>query len=331
MRGFLLRPWRIAAGVCFGLACGTKWSAIFVVAGFGLLIWAWDSGMRRSIGVRWAPVKSLVVDAIPSFFSIVVVGLVVYVVTWMGFLTHAEKFEEAFGTAADDKGETLDLRRRQPARDRRGQSVHDLNILWNYHKEVYAFHTGDYIKDADAPVPVPPRRLARPQPTPRDRRRLVGDNTVIPNCPEGQDCVKQILAIGTPVLWWGGVLALFVGGGLLADPTGLAIRHTDRRRADHLAAVVPVRRPADLLLLRDLDHPVHGHRRDVGARQDDRQARRRPTSDALIGTVAAGVFVLAVALNFVYFYPILTVRPAHQRGMERPDVADEVDLTPGAC
>src|SRR4029079_2120237 len=28
VRGFLLRPWRITAGVCFGLACGTKWSAI---------------------------------------------------------------------------------------------------------------------------------------------------------------------------------------------------------------------------------------------------------------------------------------------------------------
>ena len=38
--------------------------------------------------------------------------------------------------------------------------MHDLHILWNYHREVYAFHTGDYINDADAPVPVPPRRLA---------------------------------------------------------------------------------------------------------------------------------------------------------------------------
>ena len=90
VRGFLLRPWRIAAAVCFGLACGTKWSAVFVVAGFGLLIWAWDSGMRRSIGVRWAPAKSFVVDVYPRRSSpIVLVGLVVYVLTWMGFLTHA--------------------------------------------------------------------------------------------------------------------------------------------------------------------------------------------------------------------------------------------------
>ena len=29
--------------------------------------------------------------------------------------------------------------------------MHDLNILWNYHKEVYKFHTGDFIKDATHP------------------------------------------------------------------------------------------------------------------------------------------------------------------------------------
>ncbi|HEY7044882.1 MAG TPA: phospholipid carrier-dependent glycosyltransferase, partial [Nocardioidaceae bacterium] len=97
IRGFLFRPWRIAAGVCFGLAAGTKWTTIFVLAGFVLLVWAWDTGSRRSIGVRSAPLKSLVADMIPAFFSIVMVAVVVYVVSWMGFLLHAQKFEDAFG------------------------------------------------------------------------------------------------------------------------------------------------------------------------------------------------------------------------------------------
>ena len=50
----LWRPWRLAAGVCWGLALGTKWSALFPLAAFGLLMWAWDSGARRSFGVRGA-------------------------------------------------------------------------------------------------------------------------------------------------------------------------------------------------------------------------------------------------------------------------------------
>src|SRR5699024_11666225 len=43
-----MRWWRLAAGLCFGLAIGTKWSALFFVAAFGLLTVAWGCGMRRS-------------------------------------------------------------------------------------------------------------------------------------------------------------------------------------------------------------------------------------------------------------------------------------------
>src|SRR3990170_4558323 len=30
------RPWLMVAGVCFGLACGTKWGAAYVLAAFGV-------------------------------------------------------------------------------------------------------------------------------------------------------------------------------------------------------------------------------------------------------------------------------------------------------
>ncbi|GAA1086700.1 dolichyl-phosphate-mannose--protein mannosyltransferase [Nocardiopsis composta] len=47
-----VRWWRLAAGLCFGLAVGTKWSALFFIAAFGLLTVAWDFGARRSAGQR---------------------------------------------------------------------------------------------------------------------------------------------------------------------------------------------------------------------------------------------------------------------------------------
>src|SRR5690606_12548803 len=41
------RPWRIGAGVLFGLACGTKWNGLYVLAAFAVLSLAWDIGARK--------------------------------------------------------------------------------------------------------------------------------------------------------------------------------------------------------------------------------------------------------------------------------------------
>ena len=48
--GLIVRPWRIAAGLCFGLALGSKWNALYVLAAFALLSLAWDVGARRLAG-----------------------------------------------------------------------------------------------------------------------------------------------------------------------------------------------------------------------------------------------------------------------------------------
>ena len=45
-----LRPWRIAAGICFGLALGSKWNALYPLAAFALLSLAWDVGARSLAG-----------------------------------------------------------------------------------------------------------------------------------------------------------------------------------------------------------------------------------------------------------------------------------------
>ena len=49
--GLGLRPWRIAAGISLGLACGVKWSGLYYVVAFGLLTVLWDVGARRTAGV----------------------------------------------------------------------------------------------------------------------------------------------------------------------------------------------------------------------------------------------------------------------------------------
>ncbi|MEJ7741547.1 MAG: phospholipid carrier-dependent glycosyltransferase [Nocardioidaceae bacterium] len=213
VRGLLLRPWRLAAGVCFGLAAGTKWSALFVLGGFGLLVWAWDSGMRRSLGVRWAPLKSLLVDAIPSFFSIVVVGLVVYVVSWGSLLAHADLFERQFAAATGgDDNRAWTSTDDEPTNPLEGVA-HDLNVLWNYHQEVYAFHTGEYLRNVDPhPFQSASGWLAGAQPSVGhlgdQRRQLSGAG--VPR----REVVRQAGAGDRyPLLWWAGVLSLVLGLG----------------------------------------------------------------------------------------------------------------------
>jgi dolichyl-phosphate-mannose-protein mannosyltransferase len=312
VRGLLVRPWRIAAGVCFGLACGSKWNAVFVVAALGLLSWAWDTGMRRAAGVRWPVVKSLAVDAVPAFVSVVGVGLVVYIVSWLGFLTHAQTFEDAFGTAVDandwswssvdDKRDGDILGVDTPVNDELYGVRHDLNMLWNYHRELWNFHTGDYIKDATHPFQSHPGGWLLIN-RPLGIAAVSGDSSVIPECPPGESCVKQVLAIGNPVLWWGGVIALFVSVGYwlfrrdwrFGIPvvgvlsTWLPWFWNDDRPIFFFYAIViiPYTVIAVTLVLGKIIGPHHA------------TYRRR-----LIGVTAAAVCVAAVAVNFVYFYPI---------------------------
>ena len=95
MRGLLFRPWLLAGGICFGLAIGTKWTAIYPLAAFGVMVVAVErrrpAFVRRAAG-RCCARSSL--DGVPAFVHLVVVGAVVYLRTWTGWLMHADEYEE---------------------------------------------------------------------------------------------------------------------------------------------------------------------------------------------------------------------------------------------
>jgi dolichyl-phosphate-mannose--protein O-mannosyl transferase len=314
VKSLLVRPWRITAGVCFGLACGTKWNAAFVLAALAFLSWAWDCGLRRSLGVRLYTLKSAVADGIPAFFSVVGLAVVVYTFSWVGLLTHGQMFEDAFGHANDpsdwtwssvnDKRDGPILGIDTPINDELYGFRHDVNMLWNYNLELWRFHTGDYIKDATHPFQSHPGGwlvLNRPL----GIAATSGDSSVIPECPPGDSCVKQVLAIGTPVLWWGGVVALFVCAGYwifrrdwrFGIPVvgvlsaWLPWFWNDERPIFFFYAMVIV--PFTVIGVTLVLGKMIGSSRATYTRR-------------LVGVTAAGLCVLVVALNFAYFYPIWT-------------------------
>ena len=101
----LVRPWRIAAGVCFGLALGTKWSALYVLAAFALLSLAWDVGARRLAGSGRFRFGRLLRDGVPAFVSTVVLAVPVYLATWLGWLTSSGGYYRDWGSNHPDRTE----------------------------------------------------------------------------------------------------------------------------------------------------------------------------------------------------------------------------------
>jgi dolichyl-phosphate-mannose--protein O-mannosyl transferase len=301
VRALLWRPWRLAAGVCFGLALGTKWNALFPLAAFGLLVWMWDAGARRSLGVRHPRLRSLVADALPAFGYLVVVALLVYVASWTGWLLHADVYEKALSDT--QYGPYWGSYLRTDAHGFFPELVQSLRSLWHYHHDVYVFHTR-FLDDAKHVYQSKPQGwliLNRPVGVQADLDIKPG----VQGCraAAGSTCLRQVLLLGTPALWWGGVVALvyalFAWLGKRDWRFGIAvvgvlaswlpwIPNDDRPIFSYYAvAIIPFTVLAVTLGLGTL----------IGG---ERASYRRRTW----GTAFAGAFVVLVMLNFAYFWPI---------------------------
>lgn len=303
VRGLRWRPWRLAAGICFGLACGTKWNAVYPLAAFGLLAWMWDAGARRSIGVRSPRLRSFVVDALPAFGYLVVVAFVVYVLTWTGWLLHAGAYEKALSDT--QYGPYWGNYLKQDTHGFLAETVRSLRSLWHYHHDVYEFHTKFLDSATHAYQSTPQGWLILNRPVGIQADLGIKPGTQGCTAPADSTCLRQELLLGTPALWWGGVLALlYAVYGWVAKRDwrfGVAvvgvvaswlpwIPNDDRPIFSYYAiAIVPFTVLALVLCLGSL----------MGGARASYERR-------MWGTAVAGAFVVLVVLNFAYFWPIYT-------------------------
>ena len=287
VRGLLVRPWLLTSGVFWGLAVGTKWAALFPMAAFGLMVWLWSAGARRSFGVRSPVRRSAVADGVPAFVSVVVLGGLVYTATWTGWLLHASEYEDAYSStqytrysgegSCDDKkfvdpnpnDDRWPTARQQDASGP-GEVVQSLRSLANYHQDVLAFHAAFLTCSEHSYASAPSGWLLinKPVSVAVETKVLPGEQGC--DAPVGSDCLRQVhphrdtrdLVGGDP----GGALR----AGDVGGRPGLALRGRGRRGGVDVAALAPVRRPPDLLLLRDRDAALPGARPDAGDGQADR-------------------------------------------------------------
>ncbi|WP_307827877.1 phospholipid carrier-dependent glycosyltransferase [Nocardioides sp. SYSU D00038] len=313
------RPWLLVGGVVWGLAIGTKWSSALVLAAFGLLVWLWSAGARRSFGVRWAVVKSAFLDGVPAFVHLVAVAAVVYVASWTGWLVHADEYEEhlassqytrfvAEGKTCDDDA-LLDDDRWPAATEADasglGELRQSLHSLWNYHQDVYTFHAHYLNCSSHTYASKPSGWLLLNRPV-----GVAADTDIEPGtrgcqAPADSSCIRQVLLIGTPALWWGGclalVLALVVWVGARDWRFGVAVVGV---AATWLPWLLYDDRPIFLFYaVNCLPFVVLAIVLAMG-----RLIGTGPPGSVrrTAGVVLSGSFVVVVLLNFAWFWPIFT-------------------------
>lgn len=299
----LWRPWRLGAGLCWGLALGSKWDAIFALAALCLLMWMWDAGARRRLGVRWALAKSAILDELPALGYLVVVPLLVYVATWTGWLIHHHAYEVALSDT--QYGPYWGNYIKAHPHGFFGQAGQALRSLWNYHRDVYDFHTHFLNGVHHVYASNPEGWLILNRPVGVDAQLGIKPGVQGCTAAAGSTCLRQVLLLGTPALWWFGTAAALWSAvcwvfrrdwryGLVT--VGIAatwlpwLRYDDRPIFSYYSiAIEPFLILGATLLLGEI----------IGRRGASSIRRRN-------GAVAAGVVVFAIALNFFWFWPIYT-------------------------
>jgi dolichyl-phosphate-mannose-protein mannosyltransferase len=289
---FIVRPWLIAAGLLFGLAMGTKWNAVFVLASFGVLTVVWSITARRLAGARSRSYMALVLDGVPAFVSLVVISILVYVATWFSWLRTQGGYDRQWGAEHPDSWQVKLLGK-------------PLGSLLYYHKEIWDFHNGDYIKHSTHVYAAHPGGwLINARPIGIDA--VNGIQPGVDGCPANstQTCLRVISATGTPTLWWFAALALLVsiawwvaardwrfGVPIVAGMSTYLpwFNYTERSLFFFYAITIIPFTAICLAMVLGL----------ILGKADSGRRRRN-------GAIVVGVVLAIVTLNFAFIYPILT-------------------------
>ncbi|WP_240139929.1 dolichyl-phosphate-mannose--protein mannosyltransferase [Streptomyces sp. MUM 178J] len=287
------RPWRLAAGVLLGLAAGTKWNGLFIMAAFCVMSVLWDVGARRTAGAVQPYKAVLVKDLSPAFLATVPVAIATYIASWTGWIV-------------TDKGYYRDWAATEGRDSAWSWLFPDWwRSLWHYEAKVFDFHVG--LTSGHTYESNPWSWLVLGRPVSYFYEDPVAGTA---DCPAdvADKCAREVLALGTPLLWWTACFAIcFVlwrwlfrrdwraGAIACAIAAGWApwLHYQERTIFLFYAVVfVPFLCLAVAMLIGALLGP---------AGSDD---RRRA-----IGAIGSGVLVLLIIWNFIYFWPLYTGTP----------------------
>ncbi|MFI0239750.1 dolichyl-phosphate-mannose--protein mannosyltransferase [Streptomyces sp. NPDC016845] len=287
------RPWRLLAGLCLGLAAGTKWNGFIYLAAFALMSVLWDVGSRRVAGAHRPWKATYEFDLGWAFLSTVPVAIATYVLSWLGWIL----------SPADGSGGYFRDWAATTGKGGHFTWLPDwLRSLWHYEHEVWEFNTH---------LSSPHTYQSNPWSWMVDGRPVSyfyeSPSAGQQGCPAdaADKCAREVLALGTPLLWWAACFALLfvlwrwffrrdwrAGAIVCGVVAGYApwFQYQERTIFYFYAVVFA---PFLCLALAMLLGAVIG--------KPGSSDRRR-----VAGAASAGVLVLLITWNFIYFWPIYT-------------------------
>jgi dolichyl-phosphate-mannose-protein mannosyltransferase len=183
------RPWRLAGGMLLGLACAIKWSGTPFWVGFALLSLLWDRGALKAVGVDSPWLAAMKRSWPGGFFSLGVSAVTAYLLTWIGWFVGENSWNRHWGDEHPGSG----LMALLPS---------GMRGLLDYHNAAYQFHSHLYSPHTYKANPWSWLVLGRPI------------SFYYPTSPQGcgasklengqrvADCSREILLIGTPIMYW---------------------------------------------------------------------------------------------------------------------------------
>jgi dolichyl-phosphate-mannose-protein mannosyltransferase len=189
-----LRKWQVICGIMLGLAVGTKWIAAWYIVAFACLFIAWEIGARRAAGLR-SFVYGAVREAVWLPLTFIVIPLVVYVASWSNWLFTSTGYYRNYGQT---HGVTTPV-------------ISALYSLYEYHLQALSFGLGLRTPHPYQSQPWDWLLITRPVAFFYESYSgpVAGPQYYCPStgC-KGQGWSQEVLAIGTPLIWWSAILAL---------------------------------------------------------------------------------------------------------------------------
>jgi len=278
---------RVLAGVFLGCACASKWNGIWYILAFGGLATAWDLGARRAAGFgdRLSGVLRSDLKWLPVSFGLV--PFATYLASWSGWFASTRGYGRNWAAEQGNHNPIWAA----------------LDSLYQYNKEQLGFGLGLQASSPYKSNPLGWMVLARPT---SFYSSCVPSNA----CGSARSTEQEVLAIGTPLIWWAASVALVVcavwwlshrdwraGSVLLGVTAGwlpwIWFYWHDHRTEFYFYSVafLPFLVMAITLCLGLM----------IG------QVMAAPGRRA-VGAVLAGAYLLLVLADFAYLYPVLTAK-----------------------
>ena len=279
-----VRWWLLAAGVCLGLACASKWNGGWYIPAFLALTVAWDIGAYRAAGFTAPAAGESARYTAGRLGTMAVVPALTYLATWSGWLFTATGYDREW--AAQNGIHT--------------PVVSALVSLYEYHKAILGFNTGLTAHHPWQSKPWTWLVMSRPVsffwcPT----------GGLHPRCGNGQ--AQEVLAVGTPLIWWTSIITLAIclgwwltrrdwraGAVLLGVAAGWLPWFAYAARTQFYFYAVSFEPFLVLSITLCLGLLIGPATASAGRR--------------VLGASAAGTYLLAVLLNFAYLYPVVAAQ-----------------------